>query len=143
MSYSFETLDEGHIVIFTMHADFNMANELQPSIQEGHALVEGLDGPIVYITDARGLHFSDLGELIEAANATRSVDQEKRLTKHPKVLKSMAVISSRLIQVAAKGLNSASFGHMEIIMYPTIEEALERARSLLKDAGVHDLGAIA
>jgi hypothetical protein len=143
MSYTFQTLDDGHIVIMTMHDDFNMAQEIQPAIHEGHALVESLPGPLVYISDVRALHFSDLSQLLEAANAVRFINPEERLSKNPKVLKSVAVISSKVIQVAAKGLNSASFGHMDIIVYPTLEETLDKARAILKEAGISGLEATA
>jgi hypothetical protein len=143
MSYSFETLDDNHIIIMTMHDDFDMAQEIQAAIKEGHALVEALPAPLVYITDVRALHFSNLNELLEAANAVRFINPDERVSRHPKVLKSLAVISSRVIQAAAKGLNSVSFGHMEITMYPTLEETLVKARALLKDADPKDLEATA
>jgi hypothetical protein len=141
MSYSYSTLDEGHILILTMHADCDVVTEMRQMMADGNALADQSPAPIIVINDARLLYFANLNHLLEAVNAVRTVEPQHRVNRHPKVIKSLSVISSRTMQLAAKGLNTATFGHIQVSMFPTLEEALMQARALLREAGYEGLSA--
>lgn len=139
MSYTYDLLDDGHILILTMHADCNIVAEMRQMMQDGNTLADQSNAPLVLINDARHLYFSNLNELLASVDAVRTVKPEYRVNRHPKVIKSLSVISSRTMQLAAKGLNTASFGNIDVKMYNTLEEALMQARALLKEAGIDGL----
>lgn len=129
MSYTLSSLEGGRILLFTIHADFDIARELVQASQEALDLVEqGPDG-VVFITDTRALHINNLNEVLQGGSAVRS-PEAMRLSKHPKLKKSISVIDNRLISLAAKGLNSATFGFVETTIFETKEAALDYARRL-------------
>src|SRR5688572_22884664 len=107
MSYSYSTLDEGHIIILTLHSDFDIAQELGRANVEGNTLAEQLPEPLILINDARALFFSSLNELLASIEVVRQIKPENRLNRNPKVLKSLSVIQSPVMQLAAKGFNTA------------------------------------
>lgn len=135
MSYTYDLLDDNHILVLTLHSDCDVIAEMQQMMQEGTALADQCPAPIILISDTRQLYFSKLNAIFAAANAVRLVKPEDRLNRHPKVLKSFTVISSPTLKVAAKELNTASFGYINMTITDTLEEALERARELLREAG--------
>jgi hypothetical protein len=130
MNYELKTLDEGQIIVLTMYKEFDMVDDLIQSSLECFELVENGPEHIVFISDGRELSITNLNDLIQSANSARR-PEAMRVNKHPKMLKSLSVINSRLIQMAVRGLNSASFGHMEVTIFETVEDALDHARNLL------------
>lgn len=130
MSYFFDVFDEGHIIVFVIGADVDPVNEM---IQAAREIVHMLDtGPdrIVIISDVRNFTLSNFSDLLELSNTTRH-PEVARIAKHPKIHRLLSVISSPALQLAARGLNSASFGYIDVAVYPTLEEAVASARSLL------------
>jgi hypothetical protein len=130
MNYELKTLDDGQIIVLTMYKEFDMVDDLIQSSLECFELVENGPEHIVFISDGRELSITNLNDLIQSANSARR-PEAMRVNKHPKMLKSLSVINSRLIQMAVRGLNSASFGHMEVTIFETVEDALDHARNLL------------
>jgi hypothetical protein len=132
MSYSLESMDDGHIILFTMHQDFDVAVDMPHYLEACYELVENGPDKIVIITDATEMKPSSLDDIIEGANSIRS-DEAKRLARHPKVVKSFSIITSKIAQLAVKGLNTATFGFLEVTIFETPEEAINRARQVLYD----------
>lgn len=130
MSYTLESIDDGHIILFTMHQDFDMAVDMPQYLEACYELVENGPDKIVIITDASEMKPRTLDDIIEGANSIRS-DEARRLSQHPKVIKNFSIITSKIAQLAVKGLNSASFGFFEVTIFETPEEAFNRAREVL------------
>jgi hypothetical protein len=129
MSYTLSSLDGGCILLFTIHADFEIATELVKASREALDLFEQCPGPVVFITDTCALHINNLNDILQGGSAVRS-PESMRLSKHPKLRKSISVIDNRVITLAAKGLNSATFGYVETTIFETTEDALDYARKL-------------
>lgn len=130
MSYSLDILDGGQIVYFTMHEDFDLQVDMPDYFQKCYELVEGGPDRIVLITDTREVKTKNLDELIQGANSVRSTESQ-RLSRHPKVIKVLTVTASKMVKLAMKGLQSATFGFLEVAVFETQEEALDHARRLL------------
>lgn len=133
MSYSLDTFDDGQIIYFTMHDDFDVSVDMPDYLQKCYELVENGPEQIVVIIDAHEMKPRSIDDVIIGANATRS-PEARRLSGHPKVLKNLSVLTSKLAQLTVKGLNSASFGFFEVTIFETQEEAIEYARAALLSA---------
>ncbi len=130
MSYSLDALDDGHIIFFTMHQDFDMSVDMPDYLQKCYALVDNGPDRIIVITDAREMKTKSFEDVIQGANSIRSPEAQ-RISHHPKVIKNLTVITNKVVQMAMKGLNSASFGFLELTLFETQEEAIGYARKVL------------
>lgn len=130
MSYSLAPLDGGHIISFTMHEDFDFTVDMPKYLQECWDLVENGPDRIVIISDASAMKTKNLDYLIQGTNSIRTPEAQ-RLTHHPKVVKNFTVVSGKLAHLAVKGLNSATFGYVDLLIFETPEEAINEARSIL------------
>jgi hypothetical protein len=130
MSYTVATTDNGAIILVTMGEDYDVSSDMLASSEETFLLLENGPDRIVMITDARLLKVNSLEDILQGGK-TMTDPRIKRTTVHPKLIKSLSVINSRLLQLAVKGLNSASFGHTDIPVYDSMEEAYNVARKLL------------
>ena len=130
MSYTVESMDEGAIILTTMGADYDVTDDMLASSEETFALLESGPTRIVMITDARLLKVNSLEDILMGGK-TINDPRIQRTMHHPKLIKSLSVINSKLLQLAVKGLNSASFGHTDIPIYESPEDAFNVARKLL------------
>jgi len=131
MSYSLDSLDDGHILYFTMHHDFDVSVDMPKYLQECYQLVQNGPDQIIIISDGRELNPS-MDIVIEGANAIRS-KEARRITEHSKVIKNFTVFDTKIARLAIKGLNSAAFGFFEVSMFETPKDAISRAREILSD----------
>src|SRR5262245_46434722 len=130
MSYTVTTYDDGHILLLTLNSDFDATTEMVPSFSECFATLEAGPDNVVFISDARHYVMGSFNDLLQGANMTRS-PEVARTNKHPKVRKVYTITNSGAIQLAAKGLNSASFGFIELTVFSSLEDALNQARVTL------------
>lgn len=130
MSYTLSSLDEGHILIFTMNNDFNLSVDPPAYLQEAYERVENGPDRVVIITDATPMRNLNINDLVQAANGIHN-PAAKRLNDHPKVIKNLRVINNKVLLLAAKGMNSAAFGFYEMSIFQSLEDALGHARMLL------------
>jgi hypothetical protein len=133
MSYQVSTLDDGHILILTLCDDFDIMVEFSPSFTECFEYLEAGPDRVVFISDARQLQLKSFNDLLQGSSMTRS-PESARVNKHPKVIKVFTITNSTGIALAAKGLNSASFGFLELGVFSTLEDAIEAARAVIRDS---------
>lgn len=128
MGYSISSQDEGHILVVTIDEDYDMVNDIiSLSLDTVARLDEGPDGAIVII-DARAVQVKDLNSLLQSAQ-NMSRPEVKASREHPKALQSYSVINSKIISLALKGLNSATFGYIQTTMFDSVEAAVAQART--------------
>ncbi|MEM6530801.1 MAG: hypothetical protein AAF653_21065, partial [Chloroflexota bacterium] len=60
--------------------------------------------------------------------ATIATREEKPVFQHPMIEHLVFVTTNRALQMAAKGLNTATFGNVSIDVFETLDEALAFAR---------------
>jgi hypothetical protein len=130
MSYSVTTYDDGQIIVLTLNADFDIATEMVSSFTECFEHLEAGTSPVVFISDARELPIRNLNDLLQGSSFV-SKPEAVRVNKHPRILKTYTITNSSVIQLAAKGLNSASFGNLVLGVFTSLEEALNQSRILL------------
>jgi hypothetical protein len=63
-----------------------------------------------------------LDDVIVGANNSRRTDRS--VFRHPQIRRIVAISSSKLIELGAKGLNSAAFGNRIVLVAPSVEEGL-------------------
>lgn len=126
MTYTIQQFGSERIIIVTFEAGFSIANDMPAVARDLRAAIDQAGDGLVLIFDLESLHF-DLDDLIKLANQAR----DKDISPHhdPRVLQTIAVSSSKVVQLSAKGLSSATFGNLTAVVMPTIEEAINYARS--------------
>ena len=138
MSYSITPVDNGHILLFTMNHDFEPAVDMPQYLPECYQFLENGPDPIIIITDTTRAPMRNMDDLIQGANSIRT-SLAQQINNHPKLLKSITVISNRIVQVAMKGLNTATFGFVDVFIATTQDEALELARAALAEHSPSEL----
>jgi hypothetical protein len=126
MSYLIERYDEGRTIAVTFCSDFRAADDMLPMLAEINGFLDLTEGGVTIINNLDQASFT-LDEVISSANLARQQDQS--LFHHPKVKQIVGVSRSKLIQLSAKGLNSATFGNLSMPVFGTMEEALTHASS--------------
>jgi hypothetical protein len=110
------------IYISTVPKEFTMAEDWAPSEAKLREVLNAYPEPLFYIADTRELKLS-LDDLIAIANiAARGEDP---LWRHPKIRGVYIISELRIVEMAAKGLNSPMFGNTSIKVFDTVEKALE------------------
>lgn len=130
MSYTLHTLDDDHIIVMTMQPDFDIEREAPRIFEECLAIVEAGPDQVVVITDSRSKQFTSFQEILGIGQVV-SRGPGKAIADHPKVVKRIALASSQIARLAVKGLNSATFGFIDISICETLEEALDIATAAL------------
>ncbi len=124
MSYRLDVLPNEPIFLLTLEKDYDMGKEAMTVIGDLKSLLDAANAPMTFILDVRAASMG-LDDIVFGANAgTRMTG----IFKHPKVLKTIVVTGSRLIELAARGMNSPIFGHVKMDISKTLEEAMARAR---------------
>ena len=114
MSYSVEQLPGEPIIIATMHDDFSM-DEYGRYVEDVTALVDSLMEPMYVITVVNKNGFS-FQELLEGTNISMR-GSNLSLHNHPLVAGMIVVTDNKLLKLALKGMNSETFGNIQIDTY--------------------------
>src|SRR5688572_23122230 len=101
MSYTIETLDEGQIIVATFQANADLEHDMPLQMEEALAFVDAAPRHAVLITDSRQIRLTKLEDVVKAANRART-PESRRLTQHPKLLKTITVTASKLGLMAIK-----------------------------------------
>ncbi len=122
MPFVVEADSEVGAVIVRLGRDFSLQTEATRFRAELHQALDTQQNPVALIFDIRDASLSSRDMLI-------STDSEsQRLLRHPNIRESVVVTDDALVQIAAKGVNSMSFGFIKVRTFPTLEDALEYAR---------------
>jgi hypothetical protein len=130
MNYAITTLDEGHILLLSLSSDFNIATDMEAANIEAFGVLEAGPDDMIVISDSREVQFKNLDQLLHGSAVIRS-EVGQKVMKHRKVRKAYTVTTHSLMHLAAKGLNSAAFGFVELNVCTSLEDALEQARMTL------------
>jgi hypothetical protein len=124
MGFNYEKLPDDGIIIVTYHEDYDVRLHAAASIEEGTKLLDAAQTPTFLVIDATAVSI-DLDDLISSASlATR----QTRFFTHPIIREILLVTRSKLISLAAKGLDSVAFGHVKIRVFDTRDNALAYVR---------------
>jgi hypothetical protein len=124
MGFNYEKLPDDGIIIVTYHEDYDVRLHAAASIEEGTTLLDTAQTPTFLVIDATAVSI-DLDDLISSASlATR----QTRFFAHPIIREIILITRSKLISLAAKGLDSVAFGHVKIKVFDTRDNALAYVR---------------
>jgi hypothetical protein len=127
MSVKVELLPGEPILLQTPSEDYDYKIDGIPAMDQTLEILDQQTKPVFYIIDMLKMTLS-LDDMITAVSqATR----QRALFQHPNIIENLFVTQSRMIDLAAKGMNSPIFGNVKIQVFPTVDEALAYARRSL------------
>jgi hypothetical protein len=126
MSFTVELFSDDPILLCTFHHDFNLSSELFALTEQCNAALDAASEPVYFITDTLAYTFS-VPDLFAATNA--ATKGAKPPFFHPNVRKVIGITENKMMELAAKGMNSPAFGHVEVKIFSTLEEALAYCHS--------------
>lgn len=128
MSIKIEKLPNEPIIVEHVDTEFSFKTEANESIQIALSALDQQSEPVFYIIDATDAKMS-LDDIIASASL---VTKQFALFKHKNIRETLLVTQSHFTALAAKGLNSPIFGHVNLRVFKTLEEALSHAREAVK-----------
>ena len=125
MAYSVKQLSSEPIIIATIGADFDLANDWGSYNKDLNDLLNAMHEPAFCIADMRHaeLSFDDL-----VAGINLSARGSKPLLKHANIREIVVVTTSSLLKLAAKGLSSVTFGNIAMKTFDDMEACLRYCR---------------
>jgi hypothetical protein len=104
-------------------------SQVDPEIQdEDSVVINALAQKVYYLIDVRDLHLG-LDELMKAGNMA---SRKEGNLSNPNIIETLIVVPNRLLEMAAQGLRTASFGHLRVRPFRSLEEALAYVEQQLK-----------
>lgn len=131
MAFELERYPDEPIIHLTFDPDFRVKEHIGEHLQQFVELLEAAGEPCFYLIDARNLSLG-YEDMLAASHLTTL--GEKAPLHHPNLRETVMVPGSKLQELAAKGVQTATFGHVRISVHPTVEEALEYIRGKLAGA---------
>lgn len=125
MFYKIERLPDLPVILATWYEGFKFLEHGQAYVADLEACVKQITTPFFYVLDLSGMHSFSLDGLVVAANAGASGD----LRRNPLNRGNIFISDADLIKLAAQGMNTESFGHLNIRIYASVDEALDYIRS--------------
>lgn len=131
MSHIVEKVPDKPIIVLTIQEDFDFAKENLEIYAEVMTLIESHHESVVFIANMLDVTLN-LNTLVSGTNfATRGIGA---LFHHPGVRQVVFITTSKLVDLAAAGLNSPVFGHVHVKVFPTLETALAYAHEQVSEA---------
>lgn len=124
--YHLEKLPDEPIVISVLHEDWDIESELSQIITELTAVFDTASQPLYFISDIVEISV-DMQGMIAAANLVTRGDGA--LFQHPNLKVVLVVTQNKMLELAAKGVNSEVFGFAPTQVFTNREETLAYARS--------------
>ncbi len=131
MAFEFIKYPDEPIIQLTFDPDFSVKEHLEANLAELVALLDAAEGPCFYLIDARNLALG-YEDMLAASHLTTL--GEKAPLHHPNLRETVMIPGSKLQELAARGVQTASFGYVRISVHSTVEEALEYIRGKLAGA---------
>ncbi len=126
-------MDSLPVLMNTIEADFSIKDDWPYAVEQWHRFLDTSRVPLFAIDDIRLMNVS-LGDMV--AFASLGSRGEDPIWRHPRLRCIYFISESRLIQTAAMGLNSPTFGNTTAKAFGSVEEALaDIERTLDAEAG--------
>jgi hypothetical protein len=122
--YTVEVLPDDAIILEVWGKDFEVSRHGAQFLSDLIALLDTANAPMANIVDMRQTSLGVDDVILGANLGTRLTG----FSKHPRLRKSIFVTNSRIVALAARGLNSPIFGNAKVFVAATVEEAMAMAR---------------
>jgi len=122
MPYHINHHAESNIVVVDFD-NLDVETELGPLNQSVWDLLDTQSQPVHVVYDITNTNM-DFEEMMKAANFARS-SSKTPTHHHPNIGKMVVVSKNKMIQLAAKGMDTVMFGNLKLAVAATQEEAVE------------------
>jgi hypothetical protein len=122
MSFHVEEDASSSAVIVHLAKDFSLQEEALAFRHEVREALEAQPNPVALVFDLRYATISSK-DLLTSTDA-----ESQAILRHEHVREAIVITDDILVQMAAKGVNSLSFGFIKVRTFPTLEEALDYAK---------------
>src|SRR5687767_8610032 len=123
MSHSFTTLEDGRIILISQGADYRYKSEMYAVLETTLTLLDQASSPAIVLIDARVQQATSFDDVMAAGSLARS-EEGKAVIHHPKLLKIVLVSQDRVAQLTMRGINTATFGFVDVSVFSTLDDAL-------------------
>lgn len=130
MSFSIELLPDEPILFQVWDEDYSVKDEAEENIRQIRELLDSATEPVFFINDMRFVHLT-LDDIIIGANATGR--GEAPVFQHPNIREVVFISESKLLELGARGMKSATFGNVDIKVFKTPEEALAHIHTTIAE----------
>jgi hypothetical protein len=122
---SYEIARVGDLPAVVMHflRDFDFEKDFAAAVREVNTLVQRIEGPICFMCDATHAPPPTLKGIVEGANTLAK--QLNRKDARARIDEIVLIAPQRVYQLAAQGLNSESFGWINMTIFESYAAALE------------------
>jgi hypothetical protein len=127
MSYTVEKLKDEPIIIFTIEKGFKFEQNTGTVQLEIADAIEGLPKPVFLITDFSQIDMT-FSELVLALGTARSGDAGSFSDQR---LRNVFVGHDDMVDLAAKSLFQTQYGKIPVLVFSTLDEALDYAHGML------------
>jgi hypothetical protein len=129
MSYALEKHPTLPVVIRRYDDNSLNLSHVDPKvIDQSMDLINSQKEKVYYLIDVRELHIN-LDDILKAGGMASN--KEGSLS-NPNIIETLVVVPNRLVEMAAQGLRTATFGHLRIRPFRSVEEALAYVEQQLK-----------
>jgi len=109
------------IIIRRYDDSLNLAQVDAAILEQNAQLINSQSQKIYYLIDVREMHVG-LDDLLKAGGL--AAQKEGNLT-NPNIIETLIVVPNRLMEMAAQGLRTATFGHLRVRAFRSMEAAFE------------------
>jgi hypothetical protein len=119
MPYHFELATDRPVLLDTMEPPFS-GDLMADMAVETTAWLDRLDHPVYFIIDMGPLELALYDVMQGASAAARGANPPLH---HPNIIETILITDKPLLKLVMKGLDSATFGFLNVKAYPTLDEA--------------------
>lgn len=109
------------VLINTIEAGYSLADDWGEGEEEMRRILDAHPAPLFIIDDVREMKISFDDLIAGASLGGRGKDP---IWRHPNARGIYFISGNKVIELAAKGMNSPAFGNMSVKVFRTVEDAL-------------------
>lgn len=119
-------MPEYNTYVITLHEGWDTPEEINARTADIQRILQEAEEPVRFIMDASRIPITIEGLILSANQVARGPNAPF----HHLMCKEIAlVMPERIAQFITRGLQTATFGNLNVSVYPTIEQALEKGRA--------------
>ena len=125
-TYTVEKLADEPIIVTTMTPKYSVGRNMTDSDNEIRDILDVSDEDLFVIADISQVTLTFNDVMLGSSKGARN---QAALWHHPKIKKMIFISQAAIVGIAAKGLKSKFFGHLEVMVFPSTQAALDYCRS--------------
>jgi len=130
VAYTLSKLPDEPILIYAQQSQGNPMQDMEPSLADLAALLDGQREQVFVIYDVRTVAVDVDDILLAADHAARG---SRAVLHHAMIRENLFVAQAGMLRAALRGLSSATFGQVRLALFDTVEEALAHCRRSAED----------